>query len=383
MPISVSFGNLHQGKNMPHNSDSPDDAQVRSSKDNTATELQILLSQNVQALSANDVERSPGMPVLELAAGRDRFSLNARFENTAGVAPENRGQGIDTSQKRPIHILSPKEAANLGLRPAAPGETLVSNFVANGKFYIARFPANGVSEVFAQKEYFDPGFPVGNQLNKMFGFSAHLQTRFEFNKPGKEVVLVPQDDPTNTSRTIKLHNILASGESIPAKGKSGFNPLKGLSGHYAYALRMVSMKDKYDERVTQQHHTIKQYRIKPVVNENVLIGGKHETPDMVRQTYLKSALQLSNNDYNSFKAGHPVMYNTLERSCVTGGLAIFDQANQSNNPAHKNVHLHKRNPMLIRHMLGTRGMLYQDDHSPGHGTPDLKTDVESNKHFRW
>jgi hypothetical protein len=339
-----------------------------------ATEQQTSLSQFVQQ------QREQGACQTNSA---DPFSINARFENTDSVTPENRGKCVDTSQERPIHVLSAKEVASLHMPAAGPGEKIVANFHYNHKFYIARFPADGVSEVVAQKEIFNPGVPVADQLNSLIGYSAHFQTRFEFNKPGKEVVLVPQDDPTNTSKAIRIHNVIASDEAVARVGGEGFDVVKGLHGHYAYARRLTGLQEKYEDMVVKKHHTVEQWRIKPVVNKNDLADGKTPTADLMRQQYFKSALELSERDYQTYKAGHTVMYDTLQRSCVTGGLEIFDRVNHYANPLQKDVEVLKRNPLLIRQMLFSRGMLYLQDYLPFHGQPDLKAEIESGKPFQW
>jgi hypothetical protein len=308
---------------------------------------------------------------------RDPFSLNACYENIESVAPENRGKCIDTSRLRPIHILSAEEVAALRMPPAAPGETIVANFRHNNKFYIARFPADGVSEILAQKELFNPGVPDADKLNMEIGYSAHFQARFEFNKPGKEVVLVPQDDPTNASKAIKIHNILASDEAVLREGGDNFDLLKGLHGNFAFARSFTGLQDKYQEMVVDKDHYVYQWRIKPVVNKNVLIDGKTPTADLMRQEYLRSALDLSDKDYQSYRAGHPVMYNTLHRNCISGGFEIFDRANHYPHP----IPLCVGAPLFIKQMLQDRDLLYW--YLSDKQQSDLKSEIESSRSFEW
>jgi hypothetical protein len=334
---------------------------------------------------------------------QDPYSLDARFENTENVAPENRGKCVDTSLKRPIHILSPQEVADLHLPPAAPGEMIVANFSHNFKPYIARFPADGVSEVIVQRELYNPGSSANqadadvaavynrlitegpaherlkqlmtdlDKLNMEYGYSAHLQVRFEFNKPGKEVVLVPQDNPTNMSKAIKIHHVVASGEGTLREEKGdSFDLIKGMHGHFCFTRRLASLQEKYEEMVIDNKHYVQQWRIKPVVNKNVPIDGKISTADLMRQEYLKSALNLSDNDYKSYKAGHPVMYDTIDRSCVTGGFEVFDQANHYSHPIPQYVGA----PIFIPDKLVDRDMMDRQQ-------PDLKTEIESRRSFNW
>jgi hypothetical protein len=356
------------------------DALAGGSNADSAIEQQVSLSLFVQRQSEKDAQSRP-------CGSYDRgdpFSINVRFPNDDTVTPENRGKCIDTSQKRPIHVLSAQEIATLRMPPAAPGETIAANFHYNNKFYIARFPADGVSEVIAQKEFFNPGIPIVDQLNSITGFSAHFQQRFEFNKPGKEVVLLPQDDPTNTNKAIKIHNVIASDEAIPKEGGESFNLGRGLEGHYCLARRLIAMQEKYDETVDRQHHFVRQWRIKPFVNKHELIDGKIPTPDLLRQEYFKSALELSDNDYRSFKAGHPAIYNTLQNSCVTAGFEIYDRVNHYRNPIQNFAEgVFRRNPLLIKQMLFSRGMLYLSESMPFHGQPDLETEVKSRQPFKW
>jgi hypothetical protein len=314
---------------------------------------------------------------------RDPFALNVRFANDDSVAPENRGKCVDTSQKRPIHILSKQEIADLKIAPAAPGETIVANFHYKDKFYIARLPSDGVSNIIAEKELFNPGIPVGDQLNMVLGFSAHFQQRFQF-KPGKDVVLLPPDDPTNASKAIHIRNVIASDEAVPRQGGEDFDIDKGLHGHYAFARTLTGLEEKYDDMIGKQNHKVLQWQIKPVVNKNVLIDGKTPTADLMRQAYLRSALELSDADYQSYKQGRPLMYNTFQNSCITGGFEIYDRVNNYSNPVQPEVEQLKRNPMFIRQMLFSRGLLSLKEFSLVlHKTPDLKTEVASHQHFTW
>jgi hypothetical protein len=316
---------------------------------------------------------------------KDPFSLNVHFGNDASVVQDHRGLCVDTSQKRPIHVLSPQEVSDLHMAPAAPGETVVANFSYNNKFYIARFPADGVSDIIAQKELFNPGIPGADQLNGVLGYSAHFQQRFEFNKPGKEVVLVPQDDPTNTSKAIKIHNVVSSDEAVAKEGGEPFDVVKGLEGHYAYVRTFDDLKERYNDMVVKENNKVEQWQIKPVVNKNEKIDGKTPTPDLVRQEYFKSALNLSNTDYETYKrTGTAIMYNTLQRSCVTGGFEIYDRVNHYNNPIQPEMENLKRNPLFIRQMLLSRGLLTQQEFLLfTHKTPDLKTEVQSTHPFPW
>ncbi len=232
---------------------------------------------------------------------KDPFALNLRFGTDASVVPDHRGLCVDTSHKRPIHVLSPEEVTKLQIAPTAPGETIVANFSYNNEFYIARLPADGVSDIIAEKELFNPGIPGADQLNSLLGYSAHFQQRFEFNKPGKEVVLLPQDNPTDTSKAIRIHNIVASDEAVAKEGGEPFDLVKGMEGHFAFARTLVGLKDRYDDMIVKQNHTVQQWQIKPVVNKHTTIDGKTPTPDLVRQEYLKSALDLSDKDYQTYK----------------------------------------------------------------------------------
>ena len=104
----------------------------------------------------------------------------------------------------------------------------------------------------------------------------------------------------------------------------------------------------------------------------------------MRQAYLTSALELSDADYQSYKQGRPLMYNTFQNSCITGGFEIYDRVNNYSNAVQPEVEQLKRNPMFIRQMLFSRGLLSLKEFSLVlHKTPDLKTEVASHQHFTW
>jgi hypothetical protein len=209
------------------------------------------------------------------------------------------GELIDISYKRSVHVLSTEEAAPY--KPA-PGELLIANFRHDGRFWIARVPADAVEEVIFQVEHFPNGKPLE--------VGSHNQLRFVM-KPGRELTLVPQV-PGDSSAPVKLRDFIYSAEAIHAEGAKPFDPasagdlLKGTFGEYGMVYRAVSVEEKLGAMIDGEGrpHPIEQHRLK--------------LEDADRQKLLRAFLA------DGSEAGLSRTFNTMTRNCTTELVHVFD-----------------------------------------------------------
>jgi hypothetical protein len=166
--------------------------------------------------------------------------------NRRGWTPPKTAVIPNTSERRSIKILAPELAARYG---AQPGETVVANFRHKGKFWIAKFPKDGVRSVIAQIEYFPAIVPA-----------AHTQLRFLMDKP---VLLYPQVNPGDTSPVPapkEMKDFIFSAEAVPADGVN-FDVIKGLGKNFGLAHRFISTDDKSRYMIQLQKHKVEQIRL--------------------------------------------------------------------------------------------------------------------------
>lgn len=281
----------------------------------------------------------------------DPFSFNARFS----VGP-NKGQCIDMNFRRPTVTLSPEEIKKyLPDLKLQPSDRVVANVTDDKRNYYAIIPSDAVENIVIQKELFDPGSAAGAMLNKATGFSAHMQSRFVLKK-NKEMTLIPQSakerakDPTPR----KIKQFVVSAEALSRADGDSFDIVKGLKNSFGIGTRVVTLEAKKIDMIDKQKHKVMQFSVKPVVNTQL---NPRDTADSVRQKYLLSALSQSAEESKQFFANRPVMYDTLQNSCFTRGLLFYDKVNQYNSKAQAMSEALKRNPMVLRSYLFTRGMM--------------------------
>jgi len=260
---------------------------------------------------------NPARPRVERACPgydvNDPFSLSVRY--TRGPRA---GQCMNLFDYRPLHILTKDEAENYAakaqLPPPAPGETWVGNVWHRGKFWVVRIPDQAVEEVLFQIERFDPGIPILDRINQRRWFAAHAQVRFKL-KPGKEALYIPQKT-NDSSSPIRLSNLVVSSEAVRPRGES-FGPLKGNRDHYGLARRGLSLEEVINVSVKKLKHQIAQYPMQ--------VSGTPEQKENQKQNFLLSALTRSSRDFDSYKAGKPVYYNTNSKNCLSDAIDIFDE----------------------------------------------------------
>ena len=99
------------------------------------------------------------------------------FETALMPKGVHQGERLDTTQRRSIRILDADEATPY---TKAAGDTVFANFFHEGKFWLARLPADAVEEVYLHKDVFNAPIPV-----------AHSQLRFRL-KEQQAIELFPQ-----------------------------------------------------------------------------------------------------------------------------------------------------------------------------------------------
>lgn len=275
----------------------------------------------------------------------DPFSLNVRY--TRG--PRS-GQCMNLFDYRPIRLLNEEEAKQYAekakLPPPQKGEIWVGNVWHKGKFYVVRVPENAVEDVIFLLERFDPEIPIIKALNKRRWFAAHAEVRFKL-KNGKEALYIPQKT-NDLSAPIELSNLVMSSEAVRPKGES-FGPLKGNRDFYGLAKRAVSLEEVVDVSLKGLQHQIAQYPIK--------VPATAEKMDEVKQSYLLSALERGNRDYESYKKGIPVYYNTDERNCLSDAVDIFDEVTDYPHVSRAQERVPETRPREVLPSLQERGLL--------------------------
>jgi len=273
----------------------------------------------------------------------DPFSLNVRY--TRGPRA---GECMNLFDYRPAHLLTPEEAQQYAekaqLPPPKPGEIWVANIWHRGKFWVVRIPEFAVEDVMVLKERFDPGIPIIDFMNKRRWFAAHAEVRFKLKK-GKEAIFIPQKLDDN-SGAIQLSDLVVSSEAVRPRGEA-FGPLKGNRDHYGIAKRVLSLDEAVDVSIRKLKHQIAQYPI------NVAAAQA----DQKRQEFLLSALKRSDRDWNSYRQGKPVYYNTEERNCISEAVDIFDEVTDYPRVSRAQENVPERRPRNLLPALSARGLL--------------------------
>lgn len=275
----------------------------------------------------------------------DPFSLNNRY--TKGPRA---GQCMNLFDYRPLHLLTEEEAhsyaAKAELPPPVPGEVWVANVWHRGKFWVVRIPDQAVEEVLFQKERFDPGIPILDRINQKRWFAAHAQVRFKF-KAGKEATYIPQKT-NDFSSPLQLSNLVISSEAVRPRGES-FGPLKGNRDYYGLARRGLSLEEVIDVSVKKLKHQIAQYPIQT--------HGTTLQRDQQKQEYLLSALRRSSRDFDSYRAGKPVYYNTNTKNCLSDAIDIFDEVADYRRVSKSQERSVERRPKDVLPSLKARGLI--------------------------
>lgn len=275
----------------------------------------------------------------------DPFSLNARY--TRGPRA---GECMNLFDYRPAHLLSPEEANQYAekakLPPPQPGEVWIGNVWHRGKFWVVRVPELAVEDVMLQIERFDPNIPILDFINKRRWFAAHAQVRFKFKK-GKEALFIPQrlDD---FSAPMQLSNLVVSSEAVRPHGEP-FGPLKGNRDFYGIGKRFLTVEEVVDVSIKKLQHQIAQYPI------NILT--KPELVDQKRQDYLLSAVNRAERDWQSYRQGKPVYYNTKGCNCLSEAIDIFDEVTDYPHFSRAQERVTERRPPELLPALSERNLL--------------------------
>lgn len=223
------------------------------------------------------------------APANDPFAPN-------GIMPSGRfaGQCLDISQRRSFRILTKEEAGTI-----VPPSELVnfdrSVFLANvghdGKFWVGKFPKDGVDVLTFLVERFPPRW-----------LAAHSMLRFDF-KPGFEPVLFPQVREAGDA-PVKLRSFVLSVEGVPLIDGPSFGPITALQEYFGLAKRIVSLDQKVKQVVLDEEDLVRQYRIK--------LAGKE----------LDAFWMMALHDLHDPEMQQ--IYHLLKRNCMNALFEVFD-----------------------------------------------------------
>lgn len=210
------------------------------------------------------------------------------FETVYMPRGRYQGQLLDTRDRRSVRLLEGDEAKPYR---RGEGEMVITNFYHEGKFWVARFPADCVEAVFFQKVVMKTKVPA-----------AHAQLRFKF-KPGKEVELFGATG--ERPRDAHIPDVVYSVEAMPVYGDK-YDLFNGMKDHFGLGLRIMSIQEAYFKSIYANDQHVEQIPLDVI--------------DRAEQVLLREALTRSN------EVGMGDMYNTITRSCCTESFRLLDRS---------------------------------------------------------
>ncbi len=241
------------------------------------------------------------------------------YENAYMPRGRYQGQLLDTRDRRSIRIFTDLEASPY--RQNAD-DIIIANFYHEGKFWIARFPADGVDEIFFHKVVMKTKVPA-----------AHAQLRFKMKKGHEIELYAPAGAAVPTSN--KISDVVYSVEAMPVYGDK-YDLFNGVRNHFGLGLRFMSIEEAYFKSIYLNDQHVEQIPLSVLPN--------------AEQTLLREALVRSDT------LGMAQMYNTLTRSCCTESFGLLDRSSARTwlrMPAYGLVVL----PMLPRTYLWLRQLI--------------------------
>lgn len=253
--------------------------------------IPFLGSKTTKVGNAVEALAAVSSPELQRALAEDPFA-------EVWVLPEgpNKGERVDTREKRSMKRLTPKEAKPY-LTPEelqglidGDGTEVIANFRHEGRFWVAVIPPDAVEEMIVQQEDFDAVVPA-----------AHGQIGFKMHE-GKQVKLVSQV-PSADVEPVFLDSIVYSAEAAGILGRN-YNLVEGTKDYYVIAHRLVSNLDRARDAL-DAGQTVHQYRIQ--------LPPELDTQQS-RNTYFQSVLN------HATDVGMTEIYHTVNNNCI---LAVF------------------------------------------------------------
>jgi hypothetical protein len=240
----------------------------------------------------------------------DPYKPQDRMPPGLWITGRHVGQRIDVSERRPLRLLSSADAA-----PYAPaeGEIVAANFIHEGKFFIAKFPAAGVDKVIFQKWDFGEMRVRLRGLGRLWlNFDifhvAHTELRFKM-LPGCQVHLYPQCRPQGVEPDVvaafKIDDVVSSVEAVGPAG-SAFGIWGGLLNHMVAVRRFKSLEESYFERIIRERRQIQQWEVAA-------------TPKQ-RQEIFSATI------HDSHDKGLGALYHLFLNSCTSEAFRVIDDA---------------------------------------------------------
>lgn len=242
------------------------------------------------------------------------FSIpNQEFRNdlwTHGIMPEGRyrGEEMNFSERRPPVVLDGNLwthegnrffSSNVGTEIAMRRtDVKVINIEHMGKQYLALIDIQEAHTVYASFSSFQLG-------------AAHFFTMIDFEKPDSvrligEVIDRAEGEPKGPPRIkmldepIKLRSLVVSSiEGTMAKGRGGYDLMRGLQNEFTNVYKITTAPSRLQEWVRDDHPQI--------------LKKLNATPD-------EAKLILTNNLWESDRAGINFMYNTWNSNCTNRGM---------------------------------------------------------------
>jgi hypothetical protein len=197
------------------------------------------------------------------------------------------GHRLDVTRFRSVRLLTAEEAAPFEPRP---GERLAANFLDAGRWYIARIPADAISDVIVHIQHVPHSFP-----------GAHAQIRFRL-APDRGVTVVTQvaaEEPETTD----FHDLIYTIEGNFAPGTSS-TPAGGVE-QSGVAYMLMSLRQKVSiMAVDGKLPVVRQYRLE--------VGWAE------MQALFQRALDVAT------RASSDKMFNLIRRNCTTEAIRIID-----------------------------------------------------------
>lgn len=229
--------------------------------------------------------------LLNVAAERSALGADEKDNYEQAYMPRGRYQGmlLDTRDRRSIRILDEKAAAPYHKEA---GDIVISNFYHEGKFWIARFPADCVHSIYFQKVVMKTRIPA-----------AHAQLRFKL-KAGKDVELYPQIG-AELPQLAKIGDVVYSVEAMPVYGDK-YDLINGVKNHFGLGLRFMSIQEAYFKSCVLNDQHIEQIPL--------------DVPADAEMVLLREAL------LRSHQLGMKDMYHTIINSCCTASFGLLDHS---------------------------------------------------------
>lgn len=213
------------------------------------------------------------------------------------------GQAIDTREIRSLSAVPEETAVRFRKEP---GDTIVTQFKHDGKFWIARIPAGAVEAAYLQRVDLI-NLPAVKAL-RLLGIKTeeipvivHQQLRFKL-KAGREVELFPLDGAA--AAPVRIPDMVFSADASGVDNTGPFDPLKAVKQEYVLVSRLQSTPESWFTMVGRLRRPVKQYPV--------------NLTDERRQDLLAGAIRAS------VGSGYSEIFGQFTNNCTTKVHELLD-----------------------------------------------------------